>query len=200
MVLLAAAAFVGCAQRPASRFVRPLSPAVDAGHIENATLPASFTADDFNWKDGRLSLTVFQEDLYDAVEVNALAAGDTLLWNQDTIIIREIEQDGEVKVFNKGMEEGGAELTANGGGTYRALLWDDHSAYTAIGQAALPLADDFLLIDCGEEPADPNDTLRTGQQAYLEALKDSRRQFNCLNTTVVVEKGRIASITRRWIP
>lgn len=71
MVLLAAAAFVSCAQRPASRFVQPLSPAVDVEHIEDATLPASFTSDDFNWRNGRLSLTFFHEDLYDAVEVNA---------------------------------------------------------------------------------------------------------------------------------
>jgi len=198
--IVIASAMIGCAEKPMNKFVKPLPASVDVSNIQDATVPAEFTSDDFNWMGGNLSMTVFQEDLYDVVDVHNLAIGDTLLWNNDTIIVEEIAEKGDVKVINKGIEEGGAELKSNEGGTYRAFLMDDHSAYTNIGKAQLPLADDFTIIDCGENPTDAYDTIRTNQKLYLEKLVDSRRSFNSLNTKVLVENGKITNITRVWIP
>ena len=62
------------------------------------------------------------------------------------------------------------------------------------------IADDYKLIDCGEFPIDPADTIRTGQKLYLENLKDSRRVFFSLNTLVTIENGMITEINRKWIP
>lgn len=191
---------IGCSEKPTNKVVKPLPASVDVSEIKDATIPAEFTCNDFNWMGGNLTMNVFEEDIYDAIEVNALVKGDTLLWNNDTIIVEEITSKGDVKVINNGIEEGGAELKSNGGGTYRAFLWDDHSAYTNLGKAQLPLAEDFTIIDCGENPSDAYDTIRTDQKLYLENLVDSRRSFNSLNTKVLVENGMITNITRIWIP
>jgi len=190
----------GCTEKPVHQLVKPLPASVDVCDIQDATVPAVFTCDDFNWMGGNLALTVFEEDLYDAVEVSKLAKGDTLLWNNDTIIVNEIAVNGDIKVINNGIEEGGAELQPNGGGSYRGILWDDHSTYTSLGQAQLPLAEDFSVIDCGENPSDPSDTIRSNQKLYIENLVDSRRSFSMLNTRVLVGNGEITNITRFWIP
>ena len=57
-----------------------------------------------------------------------------------------------------------------------------------------------MIVDCGENPTDPSDTLTTGQKLYLETLEGYRREFSPLNTKVVVEDGLITAILRRWIP
>jgi len=190
----------GCTEKPVRQLVKPLPASVDVCDIQDATVPAAFTCNDFNWMGGNLTMTVYEEDLYDAVEVSKLAKGDTLLWNNDTIIVNEIAVNGDVMVINNGIEEGGAELQPNGGGTYRGILWDDHSTYTSLGQAQLPLAEDFSVIDCGENPSDPSDTIRSNQKLYIENLVDSRRSFSMLNTRVLVGNGEITNITRFWIP
>ena len=69
-----------------------------------------------------------------------------------------------------------------------------------MGKAELPLADDFIIIDCGENPDDPCDTIRTGQKLYLESLSENNRLFHDLNTRVRIENGIIKEINRKWIP
>ena len=99
-----------------------------------------------------------------------------------------------------GVEEGGADLTANQGGTYRGSEMDDHSTYTSQGKVTLPLAKDFVLIDCGENPTDPSDTIRSTQKEYLEKVPEYRREFQVLDTRVRIEKGIVVEINRHWIP
>ena len=60
--------------------------------------------------------------------------------------------------------------------------------------------DDFVIIDCGIDPNDPIDTIRTGQKLYIENLKDSKKDFFQLNTRVTIENGIITEINRHWIP
>lgn len=179
--------------------IKPL-PAVSIASITDATLPASFTVDDFGWMGGTLTMTVYNEDLYDMVELHNLAVGDTLLYNGSAIVVNQIEQNGDMLVINKGLEEGGADLQAYEGGTYRAIQMDDHSIYSALGQVHLPLADDFTIVDCGDFPDDPSVTISTTQKLYLESLKEGRRDFSCLNTQVQITNGEITNITRCWIP
>ena len=109
------------------------------------------------------------------------------------------DKDGFVTV-NDGLEEGGAWLQAWEGGTYRACQMDDHSLYSELGTVELPLSEDLMIVDCGENPEDPSDTLTTGQKLYLETLESWRREFYPLNTRVTVEDGIITAIIRRWIP
>lgn len=203
--LLTGLAFIAIAcsqqqQQPQNKYVKPLASTIDINNIKDATVPAEFTSNDFKWMGGNLKMTIFSEDLYDAVDVASLSAGDTLLWDNNTIIVKEVEQKGDLRIINKGLEEGGADLVSNGGGTFRAILMDDHSVYSKLGQAEIPLADNFTIIDCGENPSDPSDTIRENQKLYLENLTDSRRSFNNMNTKVTIENGVVTNITRHWIP
>lgn len=202
-IILAAFAIVAvasCFAQSSNKCVKPLPASVNIAAIKDATVPADFTVDDFKWMGSNLSMTVYEEDIYDAPEVCSLAKGDTLIWNGDTIIVNEVEQRGATKVINKGIEEGGAELAPNGGGTFRGTLFDDHSTYTKLGKVTLPLSDNFTITDCGEFPTTPSKTISADQKQYLEGLKDYKRTFTCLNTRVLVENGVVTNITRHWIP
>lgn len=180
--------------------VAPFPPSIQIDNISDCIVPARFSIDDFNWMGANLTMTVFSEDIYDAVEISLLKIGDTLVFGGERMVVDSIAEEGDIIVVNGGMEEGGAWLRSNGGGTYRAVQFDDHSLYTTIGKVEIPLADDFVFIDCGDYPTDPSDTIREGQKCYIEALDGDKKEFSCLNTRVLIEKGLITEINRHWIP
>ena len=86
-----------------------------------------------------------------------------------------------------------------------AVLIEGHNltaipTYTSLGKVTLPLAADFKLIDCGDNPTDAYDTIKVAQESYLKKVKDYKKDFSPLNTKVIIKNGAIASIIRRWIP
>ncbi len=178
----------------------PLPSGLEIDALTDCTVPAKFTSNDFRWMGGNLTMKVFSEDLYDAVEVLQLAPGDTLIYDGEKIVVETVENKDGFLTINGGLEKGGAWLQAWEGGTYRACQWDDHSLYSELGTVQLPLSDAFMIVVCGEIPEVPSDTLTTGQKLYLETLESWRREFYPLNTKVVVVDGIITAIIRRWIP
>lgn len=184
----------------ANKCIAPLPAGVSVDSLTDCTVPASFSCDDFNWMGGNLTMTVYSQDLYDAVEVVQLQKGDTIIYESKPMVIDSISDNGGLLTINGGLEEGGCYLQGYEGGTYRAVQFDDHSIYTELGKAELPLAEDFIIIDCGINPDDPSDTIRTDQKLYLESQKDYNKIFFNLNTTVVITNGVITEINRKWIP
>ena len=191
---------ISCSKKVAYQMVKPLPAPYEVNKLLDATVPASFSSKDISWEIGKLSMEVFSEDLYDSVAVSQLKKGDTVVYDGKPIEVKDIERKDKYVTVNGGVEEGGADLTANQGGTYRGSQMDDHSTYTSLGKVTLPLAKDFVLIDCGENPTDPSDTIRTGQKEYLEKVPEYRRDFNILDTRVRIENGVVVEINRHWIP
>ena len=204
-LLFAAATLLAtaCASRQVAVYHRiaPLESGLHINALNDCTVATNFSVQDFNWQKRTLTFSVYSEDLYDAVAVSQMALGDTLVYEGKPMTVKKIQKDKNGVSINGEIEEGGAWLTPNGGGTYRATIWDDHSIYTLIGKATLPLADDFILIDCGDEPTDPSDTIRTGQQEYIDQVaKQGRDNFDAINTRVTIVQGKVKEIRRHWIP
>lgn len=203
-------ALAGCSQKltnqmtkslaSAYQMVKPLPSAYQIDKLKDVTIAASFSSKDFSWKDGKLAMEIYSEDLYDATQISNLKAGDTLLYLGQPIVVRDVNVKDSFVTVNGGIEEGGADLTANQGGTYRGSQLDGHSTYTKLGKMTLPLSKDFLLIDCGVNPTDAYDTIKVAQEAYLKKVKDYKRNFSPLDTKVLIKNGSIVSITRNWIP
>lgn len=204
MVLTAIPLLVGCASanKPANHLcVSPLPSNVHLDSLIDCTVAASFNASDFDWQNGRLVVTIYNAYCYDAVDVSHLQHGDTIIYEAGKpLVVDSIERRNNFVVINGGIEQGGVELTASSGGTYRATTLDDHSVYRELGKRNIPLAADFLIVDCGENPTDPNDTIRSAQSTYVNSLGDYNREFSPLNTCVRIEGGEIKEIHRRWIP
>lgn len=182
------------------RLITPIPSEFDVDNLKDCTIPAKFTADDFKWMGGNLRMTVYSKDLYDAVDISQMQMGDTLLYAGKPMVVETIEEVNGGLVVNGDIENGGCCLAGYEGGTYVAREWDDHPTYTELGKAEVALAEDFVIIDCGDFPTDPLDSIRTGQKLYLESLKSSHREFYPLNTLVTIENGAITEINRRWIP
>lgn len=192
--------FPACTKKAEHKYITPLPAGVVVEDLQDCTVPARFTSDDFRWMGGNLRMTVFNQDLYDAVDISEMQVGDTLLYNGESIVISQfVESHGRLDI-NGGLDEGGCCLAGYEGGTYIARNWDDHATYSELGKAEVALAEDFVIIDCGLDPADPMDTIRTEQKFYLESLENSRRDFSPLNTRVTIEHGMITEIHRHWIP
>lgn len=200
-LIITLAVLCGCgSQKVEHRLIAPLPAGITVENLQDCTVPAAFALDDFHWMGGNLTMTVYNQDLYDAVAISQMQIGDTVIYDSKPIAINKFaEEHGGIEV-NGGLEEGGCCLAPNEGGTYVARNWDDHATYTKLGKAEVALAEDFVIIDCGEFPTDPNDTIRSGQKQYIESLKSGRDDFFPLNTRVTIENGKITKIHRRWIP
>ena len=200
LVIALVALLCGCAQKVEHKSIAPLPAGIEINDLHDCTVSASFNTDDFRWMGGNLRMTVYAKDLYDAVEISQMQVGDTLIYQSKPMVISKIEEaDGGISI-NGGLEEGGCWLVGYEGGTYVARTWDDHAIYSELGKAEVALSEDFIIVDCGIEPTDPVDTIRTEQKLYLENLQDYRREFNQLNTRVTIENGLVTEINRHWIP
>ena len=200
VVAIAAALLCGCKGNVSFKKVCPIPENVDITDIRDATLPANFSTDDFNWRGGNLTLTLCSKDIYDAADIASLQKGDTLVFCGEEIVVSDLKRDGINLTVNGGIEEGGADLQEMDGDTWRSILPDDHFAYEEIGRVELVLDEDFTIVDCGSEPNDPLVTVSTGQKAYIDNLPEYKKIFSELDTEVTIKDGRIVSITRRWIP
>lgn len=200
LAIAAMALLCGCAQKVEHKSIAPLPAGIEINNLQDCTVAASFTSDDFRWMGGNLCMTVYNQVLYDAVEISQMQVGDTLVYESKPLVINKMENvDGGINI-NGGLEEGGCWLVGYEGGTYIARTWDDHAIYSKLGDAEVALSEDFIIVDCGIEPTDPVDTIRMEQKFYLENLQDYRREFNQLNTRVTIENGLVTEINRRWIP
>lgn len=199
LLLLTAALFCAC-NNNSPKTVCPLPAGIDLSSSTDYTIAAVFSAKDFDWVEGTLSFTAYSEDIYDAVDLLTMQPGDTLIYDGEKIVVEKlIDEDGFLTV-NCDLDEGGAWLQSNGGGTYRAIQFDDHSMYSLLGETQLRLSDDWRIVDCGLDPLDPSETIATGHKQYLESLPDWRQEFSCLDTRITLENGVITEIVRVWIP
>ena len=164
---------------------------------EGFTAPVSFAAADVK-KDGdkiTLTMKVYEQELFDAVEVSQLKAGDTITAGGEAVKITKIEEikTGGVAI-NGGYDNGGITLFPGDGGTYYQVKENDAKTYQEVGTATLPLGDKFELIDNAN-----NDNKKLTAQD-MTTLKDDGNSFNVNNTTATVENGVITNITRVYTP
>ncbi|MCF0202836.1 MAG: hypothetical protein HUK08_05665, partial [Bacteroidaceae bacterium] len=81
-VIAVSALLIGCgSQKPENKCVAPLPAGISVDNLQDCRVPAKFTSGDFNWMGGNLSMTVYNQDLYDAVEVTQLQVGDTIIYD-----------------------------------------------------------------------------------------------------------------------
>ena len=178
--------------------VEPLPSTLDLSALaegDNQFL-AGFQGSDIREEDGGLviDLTVYDYELFDAVDISRLAVGDTLVVKGREIPVESLaEENGGVRI-NGGLEAGGIDLISAGGGAYRVQLEDDARDLFEVGQITLPVGPDFVLTD-DSDPEHPGKTLCAKD---LPALGDA--VFSPLATTVETVEGKVAAIHRDYLP
>ena len=110
-------------QQPAqeAKRIEPLAESLDLNALTDATVAASFGAEDISEKDGKteITLTVYDYDVYDMVDISQLAVGDTIVVDgKDMVVASREDKDGFVTI-NGGLEQGGVDLTSDDSGFIR---------------------------------------------------------------------------------
>ena len=170
-------------QQPAqeAKRVEPMPESLDLQALTDATVAVSFGADDISETDGKteLTLTVYDYDIYDMVDIAQLAVGDTI-----------------VVTINGGLEQGGVDLTSDDSGVYYAVGLDDTKSYHELGKVTVPVADGFVLMD-NADPEHPDETYAAADLAELAA---SEPGFTANNTLATIEHGELTVLVRSYTP
>lgn len=178
--------------------VEPLPETLDVNALTDATVAASFSAEDISEKDGKtqITLTVYDYDVYDMVDVAQLAVGDTIVVDgKDMVVTSREDKDGFVTI-NGGLEQGGVDLTSDDSGVYYAVGLDDTKSYHELGKITVPVAEGFVLTD-NSDPEHPDETYAASDLAKLAA---SEPGFTANNTLATIEHGELTVLARSYTP
>ena len=190
----------GDAQQSAqeAKRVEPLPESLDVNALTDATVAASFGAEDISEKDGKteVTLTVYDYDVYDMVDISQLAVGDTIVVDgKDMTVTSREDKEGFVTI-NGGLEQGGVDLTSDDSGVYYAVGLDDAKSYHELGRITVPVAEGFVLTD-NSDPDHPDETYAASDLAKLAA---SEPGFSANNTLATIEHGELTVLARSYTP
>lgn len=195
------AASANASAQSAAKTVAPLPEALKIDALDGCTFAAGFEASDVALNDDGMlcvHLTVYDYERFDLVEIGQLAAGDTLVIDQKDMVVETLEEDDSGYItINGGLEAGGCELKTDEDGVYYENLPDDAKSYHVLGEATLPIDQDFVFEDSSDLEK-PEQKMYAGD--FLMAMESSDRSFTPYATSVSVENGKIFKITQVYVP
>lgn len=180
--------------------VTPLSTTIDTTALADGTYAVSFVASDATTDNGtvQLNVTVYDYEHFAADAVENLKAGDTLIIDGNSVVVDTVEQNGDIIIcVNGGLEQGGYDLSKDEDGNYFESLMDIGRNYTALGQVALPLSQDFVFTDNSDLE---NQNVQYSAEELVTLLSDDTQYFNALNTSATIEDGEITAMQRIYMP
>lgn len=183
----------------------PMASSFDPMNLEDCVFPVSFTNDDIELNDEGtliLHLTVWEQELFDMVDISMLKEGDTITVHGEDVSVDTLERAENIVHINGGAENGGITLAPSeyGGTFYESIaeVSEYDTVYTAVAQLALPVdADNFIYTD----NSDPEGEAQTYYPGDLLTMKDSV-DFSCtaLNATAHIVNNQVAEIVRVYMP
>lgn len=186
------------------RVLKPFYFGSSIEEIDDMILDVRFSIDDIDLENKKIKFEIYNPDLYDAVEVNELKVGDKIVVSEEEILIDSIEENGNFVEINGGIggSETGVSLVSADGGTYRSVIFNDHSTFMFIGEAEFPLSEDFVIEDYfGEDYGDVGRTATLENLSkFIKELPEGYCEFGEICTTLRVVNNEVVNITRRWIP
>ena len=210
-LLVLSAALFGCGAKdepptePSDTRILPIPSSFDPTNLEDCSFPVSFTNDDIELNDEGsfvLHMTVWEQELFDAVSITGLKEGDVIVVRGDDVSVATVEQADGVVHINGGLENGGITMApSESGGTFYesgSELTEYDAMYTSVAQMALPVnGDEFVYRDSSD--------LEKGEVTYLAGdlltMKDSV-DFGCtaMNGTAHIVNNQVVEIIRVYMP
>lgn len=210
-LLVLSAALFGCGAKdepptePSDTRILPIPSSFDPTNLEDGSFPVSFTNDDIELNDEGsfvLHMTVWEQELFDAVSITGLKEGDVIVVRGDDVSVAAVEQADGVVHINGGLENGGITMApSESGGTFYesgSELTEYDAMYTSVAQVVLPVnGDEFVYRDSSD--------LEKGEVTYLAGdlltMKDSV-DFGCtaMNGTAHIVNNQVVEIIRVHMP
>ena len=181
--------------------IEPLAPTLSVDDLKDCTFAAGFEAADVYLNgDGALvvRMTVYDRELYDLVDVSQLAQGDVLVTGGESVTITALERSADGRVLiNGGFDADGITLATDENGVYYAVGDNDAPQYRVVGEAVLPVDQEFILQD-SSELGQPEQISYAGD--FLMNMEAGDRSFSPYDTTVTVQDGFLRNITVIDVP
>jgi len=157
-------------------------------------------------KDGQMTMTVYRYDAYEKDAIDGLKEGDVISTHLDgtdkaqDVTVESIDRDAEngYVTINGGVEQGGMELCMDHD-VYRTITFDDSPVYYEVGELTLPLAEDVSVSDSSADPQ-ADAVITEGADAVEQAFNTAPDNWNCGNTTVFTDNGKVSGVLRVWVP
>ena len=173
--------------------VSPLPAAVDT---DNCTVAVSLEESGIG--SNALTVTVYDYDLYDMVDIASLKGGDTIVIRGEEVVIEALEQDSFGGVLiNGGPDMDGYLLRTDENTVYYEIGFNDAKSWQPVKELTATVSEDFTFTDA----SDPDKGTVTYSFADMAAA-DSQIYFplHPSNTTVVIENGVILAMERFYTP
>lgn len=186
---------------PSPVTVIPLPATIDLENLDNCTIAVGLSEGSiFADHTGTLQIlaTVFSYDLYDAVELSQLKAGDTLVIRDMEIVITSLEYSSYGNLLiNGGLDAGGYELCTNENTVFYETGYSDMKSWREIGVVTLPVSPNFVYTDSSDLDRGP---VLYHYEDLLHPNNGIDYYFTPQNTTLVIENGMVTAMNRIYTP
>lgn len=178
------------------KVVTPIPSQLDLNNLDNCNVHVSLNEGDAYLDDTgamQMKVTVYDSELYDMVDIAQLEVGDTIVMHGQNVPVTAFEQDE----YGDKLINGEIRLRTDDDGVYYEVLENDSRYLYAVGQVTVQVSDEFLLTDSSDLDAGEM-TLYPGD--FLIGDARIRYPFSPLDTTMVMENGRIIAMNRVYVP
>ena len=184
------------------REVKPIVVMLDINHLPDGAYPVSFDRGDA----ARLAsgtymnaVHIYGMDLYDAADLESLAAGDTVIVEGRTVAVTSVENRGDDILVNGGLDTAdGCQFTRNDDGRYRVNGLNDLPTYTELGVTSLVVDESAVFTDSADIESDP---VTVQYDGIIDAIQGATfSDFSASNTTVTIKSGKVVRIDRTYVP
>ena len=189
-------------EAPVARTARPFDESLDVNHLPDGDYPVGFDRGDV----ARLASGIFMDnvhvytmDLYAAADIEALAPGDTVVVEGESIAVKTVERDGNLVRVNGGLgAENGCDFKRAEDGGYRVDGYDDLPTYTELGVTSLAVDESAVFHDASDIESDP---VTVDYDGIVEAMQGAPiSSFSPSGTTVTLQSGKVVKIVREYTP
>lgn len=187
------------ASHKTGKVVEPMATTTDLRELSGDYQVSFSTSDIKQDEDGvTVHLTVYEQEQFDAKEVQSLEKGDILIFDGETVVVSSMEKDSDGSYTITDKEGVEYSLVKNSdGNSYYELGVSDSLNYISVGATDLPLSVDFIYKD----QSNLNEKGRTAtQEDFKEIAEEYQTTFSAADTTATVKNGEVTVINKAYRP
>ena len=202
-LLLICSAVAASAEVPVSNLYRPNTPETFRALVGGKSFEAGITEMTSAGEDEdakfTITMTVYEQDRFDAAAVENLAKGDILSFgNGTTTMVMEVTRD-EYGTTVKGSDNEDYSFWKTEEGTYIASTVPDFPLYTEVFTVKVPLEKDIIFLDWSD-PENLDEPVKLGFDELLDHLLEGTN-FAPYNTRITFdENGKLVEFLYSYSP
>ena len=193
MIALALSLAVICTSSAETIRAKPVT--IDINHLEGRMVKT-----DIDYKEGdMMTLTLYENERFDAGVIRAVKAGDVIVTDGDEITIKSIDADGPDIIFNKGTDNEMLFCDA-GNDEFEHVMESDYVPWIRLGSMDMEILEYYPILDA----IDPitGDLLEEYALYRGDKLKELLQNpdavgFNCKNVDVVYDRNNQPVLMKR---